>query len=235
MRVSCALPSPCGPAALAGTDNGPLARAVPKGFKLNPAPPNAPPPGKQNAHDNEWLSDRERQKEREERLAYATRAAAEQRQQQEAASRPSTAAVRRPPSELGGRPYSAKPSQVRDDDASSAYAARPSAGGHPVTVQAYANNMANRSPSRPTSAADPGRTGSSSSSRFVSKVKDATSAVAEGEQQGGGGQAQRVGAPSAQMLYPTAFKGSRCAPGCATRCHAAMSLCPGRCCSWGLD
>jgi hypothetical protein len=198
----------------ARTLTGPCVRAVPKEFRSNPAPPKDPPPGRQNAHDNEWLSDRERQKEREERLAYATRAAAEQREQQEAANvRPTTAAARRPSpgtsdaAQIVARPYSAKLSKAshEDDASSSPYAARTGSAAPPATVQAYAMNMASRSPN---SAADPGRTGSSSS-RFVSKVKDAAFAVAEEQHQGGEGEAQRVGAPSAQMLYPTAFKGSR--------------------------
>jgi len=207
-------PCCCFPRRVLRTLTGPCVSAVPKEFRSNPAPPKDPPPGKQNAHDNEWLSDRERQKEREERLAYATRAAVEQREQQEAANvRPTTAAARHPSpgtsdaAQIVARPYSAKLSKAshEDDASSSPYAARTGSAAPPATVQAYAMNMASRSPSN---AADPGRTGSSSS-RFVSKVKDAAFAVAEEKHQGGAGDAQRVGAPSAQMLYPTAFKGSR--------------------------
>jgi hypothetical protein len=184
-----------------------LSHTVPKGFKLNPAPPNAPQPGKQNAQDNEWLSDREREKEREERLAYAARTAAPQ-QENTHASRPSTASMRTPVDlAVGARPYSAKPLAARDADASSPYARAGSGAASVISVQAYANSIANRTPPRAiTTAADVSRTGSASSnSKFVSKVKDATSAVADEQQH----MAQRVGAPSQQMLYPTAFKGSR--------------------------
>jgi type II secretory pathway pseudopilin PulG len=189
----------------------PASSTVPKGFKLNPAPPNGPPPGK-STHDNEWLSDREREQEREERLANAARAAAEQAQHQhqhatkENSARPSTAAVRRPADGQGGaRPFSSKP--VRDQHGMTPYATRTGSQGPPITVQAYANNVASRSPSRSASSGveNVARTASASSSKFVSKVKDATSAVAEEIDQ----KQQRIGAPSAQMLYPTAFKGSR--------------------------
>jgi len=187
--------------------------AVPKGFKLNPAPPNGPP-NKQGAGialDNEWLSDREREREREERLANAVTAEHHQyHAANESTLPPSTAAMRRPP-ELPGRPYSAKPaaSGQREQNTNSPYnTTRTGANPQAVTVQAYANTMANRSPSRTASNSIDAlsRSGSTSSSKFVSKVKDATMAGADEQQQ------QRIGAPSAQMLYPPAFKGGRFLP-----------------------
>jgi hypothetical protein len=205
---------------------------VPKGFKLNPAPPNAPPPGK-NAQDNEWLSDREREQEREERLATAARMAAEQAQQEqqhsskEQAMRPSTAAMRRPAEGQGGaRPFSAKP--VRDNNGATPYETRTGSHGPPVTVQAYANNVAGRSPSRSaSSAADHmARTPSASSSKFVSKVKDATSSVAD--EAAADARLQRVGAPSAQMIYPTAFKGTRFTPALSDAIRTRCALPPAR-------
>ena len=127
--------------------------------------------------------------------------------------RPSTASMRRPAEGQGGaRPFSANP--VRDNHGATPYETRTGSQGPqaPTTVQAYANNVAGRSPSRSaSSAADHmARTPSASSSKFVSKVKDATSAVAD--EAAADSRLQRVGAPSAQMIYPTAFKGSRFAP-----------------------
>ena len=177
--------------------------AVPKGFSLNPAPPEkGKAPGMKNLQENEWLSDREREQERSERL-HAARAAEQQHINANQAS-----AMRRPTEHTSVRPYSAKAVSSEADSSPYAGQVRPGSGVPPVTVQAYANTMANRTPSRAAVSGMEGgsRTGSSSSnSKFVNKVKDATSALADEEQQ----MAQRVGAPSAHMLYPTAFKGAR--------------------------
>ena len=196
--------------------------AVPKGFKLNPAPPDAgktgarPPvrAGEGTQVDNEWLSDREREQERLERLAIATRADAELKQQQHqhnaGVARPSTAAARRPEDQKGGRPYSAKPASRDSPHMHSPYATRTSSGGGggggggsggaaPVTIQAYANSMANRSPIRDESGAQgvqsQARTGTGSkfADKLAERVKVAAAALEE--DQLASGMPLRIAAP----------------------------------------
>jgi hypothetical protein len=111
---------------------------VPKDFSLNPDPPEkGKVSGMKNPQDNEWLSDREREQERSERL-YAERAA-----EQKHINANQTSAMRHPTEHTSVRPYSAKAVSSEADCSPYAGEVRPGSGVPPVTVQAYTNTMTN--------------------------------------------------------------------------------------------